>query len=138
VAQRLERAAPGQLRVVVVHQPVAVTRPEDEANLLRGRVAAVHRWASAGVDLVMGGHIHLPYVLPLHEQWGTLSRKVWAVQAGTAVSSRVRGNIPNSVNLVRHGALASRACVVERWDYAVERQRFEPAKVHELALSGSA
>ena len=89
-----------QLRVVVVHQPVAVTRAEDVPNRLRGHAAALQRWAAAGADLVMGGHIHLPYVMPLQG----LARPMWVVQAGTAVSSRVREGVPNSVNLLRWGA----------------------------------
>ncbi len=45
----------------------------------------------AGADLVMGGHIHLPYLLPLQG----LARPMWAVQAGAAISSRVRAGVPN-------------------------------------------
>lgn len=60
VARLVEHADPAQLRVVVVHQPIAVTRAEDEPNRLRGHAAALRRWAEAGADLVIGGHIHLP------------------------------------------------------------------------------
>ena len=61
----------------------------------------------------MGGHIHLPYVI----EQGGLARPLWVVQAGTAVSSRVRAGVPNSVNLLRWGS-APEACeaVVEQWD----------------------
>jgi hypothetical protein len=38
------------------------------------------------------------------------------VQAGTAVSHRVRGDIPNSVNLLRRDGSFD-ACTAERWDY---------------------
>ena len=39
--------------------------------------------------------------------------------AGTALSSRVRGNIPNSVNLIEHSTDGLfHHCAVERWDYA--------------------
>jgi hypothetical protein len=64
----------------------------------------VPAWAEAGADLILGGHIHLPYVCPLHEEqtrFGALPRHVWAVQAGTAVSHRVRYQVFNSVNVVR-------------------------------------
>ncbi|OWQ83057.1 DNA repair exonuclease [Roseateles aquatilis] len=114
VARRLEAARPGQWRMVAVHQPVAVTKASDLENLLRGHEAAVRRWADAGVDAVIGGHIHLPYVLPLRARWPTLAHPVWAVQAGTALSTRVRGGIPNSVNVIRTGP--GRGAVVERWD----------------------
>ena len=85
VAARLARATPQQLRVVVVHQPLAVTLPRDEKNRLHGRDAAVPRWAAAGADMVLGGHIHLPFVRPLHEAFAGCARALWAVQAGTAV-----------------------------------------------------
>ncbi|MGQ3051252.1 MAG: metallophosphoesterase family protein [Roseateles sp.] len=120
VAERLSRARPGQLRLVAVHQPVAVTTESDINNLLRGHERAVRRWAVAGVDAVIGGHIHLPYVLPLKQTWPDLPRAVSAIQAGTAVSHRLRGGISNSVNVIRTGPGA----VVERWDLDEGTGRF--------------
>jgi len=114
VAHRLARAGTAQVRLVVVHQPVAVTQPVDANNLLRGHAHAVRRWSQAGADAVLGGHIHLPYVLPLQARWPDLPQPIWAVQAGTALSSRVRDGISNSVNLLRTGP--GRRAVVERWD----------------------
>jgi len=116
-ARRFAAAGPEQLRVAVVHQPVAVTETSDRENLLHGREHAVRRWAEAGCDLVLGGHIHLPFVVDLCTRIAALARPVWAVQAGTAVSSRVRSSVPNSVNVIRHDpAAAQRECMVERWD----------------------
>ncbi len=127
VARRLAGAGAAQLRVVVVHQPVAVTRAEDLRNLLRGHAAALKCWAAAGADLVMGGHIHLPYVLALQG----LVRPMWAVQAGTAVSSRVREGAPNSVNLLRWGA-DSACCQIEQWDYAALDRAFVCTQISEV------
>lgn len=58
---------------------------------------------------------------------------MWVVQAGTAVSSRVRDAVPNSVNLLRWGrdAPAGR-CVIERWDYAAVSQVFVRTAVTEV------
>ena len=121
VARRLAHAEPRQLRVVVVHQPVAVTRAGEAHNLLRGHLEALPRWADAGADLVLGGHIHLPYVLALEG----LARPMWAVQAGTAVSSRIRAGAPNSVNLLRWGGTAPAGrCLIERWDYSATAHAF--------------
>jgi len=129
VAQRLETASAAQLRVVVVHQPVAVIRASDRVNLLRGHAAALQRWAAAGADLVLGGHIHLPYVRAIPG----LARPLWAVQAGTAVSRRVREGLPNSVNLLRWGAQAPPGCcLIEQWDYAAAQQAFVRAAVTEV------
>ena len=117
VAQHLAAAKAGQLRVVVVHQPVAVQRAQDVTNRLQGHADALRRWAAAGADLVLGGHIHLPYVMALTG----LARPMWAVQAGTAVSARVRDGVPNSVNLLRWGRAAPAGhCLIEQWDCAAD------------------
>ena len=133
VASLLTAASAQQLRVVVVHQPAAVTRAEDHVNLLRGHQAALRAWSAAGADLVLGGHIHLPYTLA---QQG-LARRLWVVQAGTAVSSRIRLEAPNSVNILRWGAssgaraeraragsAAGESCLIEQWDFARQEHAF--------------
>ncbi len=132
VAGLLTNATPGQLRVVVVHQPMAVTRAEDAPHRLRGHAAALQRWSAAGADLVIGGHIHLPYVLALQG----LVRPLWAVQAGTAVSSRVRPGVPNSVNLLRWGADSPPGCCqIEQWDFSAAECSFTRGTVSEVRLA---
>ena len=109
IAQRLRACPRGKLRIVVTHHPIHVPSGAEEANLLRGHARAARAWGQAGVDLVMGGHIHLPFARRMSEQ------PFWVVQAGTAVSHRVRpGGEANSVNLVRY---AAGVATVERWDY---------------------
>ena len=126
VAKLLSTASPQQLRLVVVHQPAAVAQAEERSNLLRGHQAALRLWAAAGADLVLGGHIHLPYTLALQG----LARRLWVIQAGTAVSSRTRSAVPNSVNILRWGeAFGSEtgkaaSCLVEQWDFAHQDQAF--------------
>ncbi|MGJ7542065.1 metallophosphoesterase family protein [Variovorax sp. LT1R16] len=135
VAERLARATPSQVRAVVTHQPVMVTRAEDAGNRLHGADAALGRWAAAGADIVMGGHIHLPFVRAIHPAGSGLSQGFWAVQAGTAVSSRVRADKPNSVNLLRpHVGSVPRACTVERWDHSAGEGRFVCAETRELTF----
>lgn len=144
VADRLRRADPTQLRVVVVHQPLHVPTESDVANLLHNGARAATSWSAAGVDLVLGGHIHLPFVLPLSGRYPGVVRRAWAVHAGTAVSRRVRGAIPNSVNVIRLGDAAGRplgdalACRVERWDYGGPRLGFHRVREHQLALERDA
>jgi 3',5'-cyclic AMP phosphodiesterase CpdA len=138
VVKRLHRALPEQLRVVVTHQPACVMRPEDEKDRLRGGEAAVQAWARAGADLVLGGHIHLPYVSDLcaRADAGT-PRPLYCIQAGTALSHRVRHGTPNSVNVIRWEPPANgdaRKVCVERWDYDLADDRFELTKPQELKL----
>ena len=124
VAEQLRQARPEQLRVVVLHQPVAVPRASEGHNVARGSAAAVREWASAGADVIMAGHIHLPFVLPLHELYPGLPRHVWAINAGTAVSSRVRYDAGNSVNVLRRVAAEPNGWLVEHWTFSRERARF--------------
>lgn len=137
VAERLRRADRGQLRIVVGHHPFAVTRPEDESNRAQNGARAIDAWVDAGADLLLGGHIHLPFLLPLTVSGAMQSRPVWQLQAGTAISSRLRGGTPNSVNLIRPRkpaipSLHARSCVVERWDYDEDRGRFAIASATTL------
>lgn len=132
VAARLRAATPEQLRVVVLHQPVAVPRASELKNVVHGHVAAVRSWSEAGADVLLAGHIHLPFVLALHESM-SLPRPLWAVNAGTAISARVRYDAGNSVNVLRTAepARAGRF-VVEHWTYSDPARRFLHAARLEL------
>jgi 3',5'-cyclic AMP phosphodiesterase CpdA len=105
VSERLRLGKPEQLKLVVTHQPVWIPPTENPDNRLRGADRAIAQWRSAGADAILGGHIHLPLVEPL-------GAALHAVQAGTAISSRTRAGIPNSVNVIHPNPAR-----VERWDY---------------------
>jgi 3',5'-cyclic AMP phosphodiesterase CpdA len=144
VATRLRGAGAQQLRIVVTHQPMAVIRQSDRENLLRNHRAAAVAWAAAGADLLLGGHIHLPYACDLRDElglqapsgWGErLRRAVWVVQAGTALSTRLREGLPNSVNLIHQEPRESGCvCRVEQYDYHAGQQRFRPVSGRLLAF----
>jgi 3',5'-cyclic AMP phosphodiesterase CpdA len=138
VVRRLHGARREQLRVVVTHQPACVLRDEDAHDRLHGGEAAIQSWSRAGADLVLGGHIHLPYVSDTcaRAHAGT-PRPMYCVQAGTALSRRVRHGSPNSFNVIRWeppGEGAPRKVCVERWDYDVADDRFELTHPYELTL----
>lgn len=140
VARRLASSAPGQMRIVVTHQPAMVPLPQDRANRLRGGAQAAQAWADAGADLLLGGHAHLPYVLevpsgPSSARAGSLH----CLQAGTALSRRVRHGEPNSVNFARWESSAPAArppCQAERWDYDRASGSFKLARSTPLAPRG--
>jgi len=135
VAQRLRESGPGRLRVVLLHHPVRAAVDSDRANLLIGRDVAVPAWVDAGVDLILGGHIHLPYILPIHGAAGPQPRQAWTLQAGTAVSRRVRGGISNSVNVIDHMLDNGRHhCSAQRWDYSADAGEFRRAAAQTLDL----
>jgi 3',5'-cyclic AMP phosphodiesterase CpdA len=138
VVSQLRAARSNQLRVVVTHQPADVIRPGDVPDRLRGAEAALQAWSQAGADLVLGGHIHLPYVLDLAARPQPTPRAMWCVQAGTAVSDRVRHDTSNSVNVIEWLPQpgAQRQCRIERWDFRPGPDRFQLAENSVLALAG--
>src|SRR5690606_36029872 len=118
VAQRLRKADPGQLRIVVTHQPAHVVHPDDEKHLLRGRERALNAWAQAGMDLILRGHILSPSITRLDAELVGGLAEVWSIKAGTATTSRIRHDSTNSVGLIRYGLEGTlRFCTVEQWAY---------------------
>ena len=134
VSQRMQTSPRDCIRIVVTHQPVHVIKDKDEKNVVHGHEPAVRAWAQSGVDVIMGGHIHLPYVRPLSERFGDLPRRIWAVQAGTAVSHRVRHSAPNSVNVLRAVSKEPLICEVERWDFHAASSEFVLVDRHHLDI----
>ena len=98
VASLLAAARPEQLRVVVVHQPLAVPEAGEASNLLRGHADAARAWAQAGADLVLGGHIHLPFTLSLHGLGA-------AAVGGTGGHRRIHAHTPWGPQLGQPAAL---------------------------------
>lgn len=122
VSRHLRQSAALQLRIVVTHQPLYVEAASDKQNQLRGGALAAESWAASGVDLVLGGHIHLPYFKSVPHSFATISRTFWVAQAGTAVSDRTRSNARNSFNMIHWDGTR---CDLERWDYDPVTLAFE-------------
>ena len=77
--------------MVVAHHPVRAKVESDVHNLLFGRERALAAWTQAGVDLILGGHIHLPYVMPILADRPTAG---WVAQAGTTCSGACGARCP--------------------------------------------
>lgn len=135
VSRLLRDTRADQVKMVVTHQPLHVPSAAEKHDLAYGADAAIPAWSKAGADIVMGGHIHLPYVRPVHEYRLDLSRKLWCVQAGTAVSSRVRRGAPNSVHVLHVPDRAAESGLeVHRWDYDAEQGEFRTEQKDRLSF----
>ncbi len=85
-AEALRAAPPGVLRVLACHHPlVEMIGTPVSGDVKRGEVAALI-FAEAGVDLILTGHVHVPFAvaIPLSDQ------RSYAVGCGT-LSERERG-----------------------------------------------
>jgi 3',5'-cyclic AMP phosphodiesterase CpdA len=87
--RHLRPATPDRVRIVVCHHPLVEIPGEPITSRVRGGARAARTLASAGVDLVVSGHLHKPFVYALPFGDGL----TYAIGAGT-LSLRARGAPP--------------------------------------------
>ncbi len=88
------------IRIACFHHPMDCPKTVDEKNLLRNRDEAMKVLAEAKVDLILGGHIHDPYISLSGERYPLVKRQSIISVAGTCLSWRTRAGAPNSFNLI--------------------------------------
>jgi 3',5'-cyclic AMP phosphodiesterase CpdA len=107
--------------IVASHHPLVARCAQDRSHRPLGADAAVARWREAGADMLLSGHVHQPGLSqPLPG--------LWSMQAGTAVSHRLRWGQPNSLVVLQvqsvvpalgldHGGPAPQQRLAQRWDF---------------------
>jgi len=111
--QRLEKVArdapAGALRILVVHHPPAAPPQGSRRHLLGRRARFLEAVNNAGIDLVLAGHFHVSYALPM-ELTGTPRRSCVLSVTSTATSHRLKGE-PNGFHLIEGDASSLRVTV---------------------------
>lgn len=124
--ERLQAAPSDDLKVVVCHHPLMEVLGGPMTARVRGGVDAADRLVEAGADVILTGHIHLPFVTTIPFGDG----KTQLIGSGT-LSLRERGAAPgfNLIEVepgcVRVTALAYEHGRFEAWrTWAFDRRRY--------------
>ena len=129
VSSFLEGAPASAIRIVVCHHPF------DRPRTRSGRwtwpapdAEAVNTLVARGADIFLTGHLHVTYVGHSAVRYQIAGRSAIVVEAGTATSHRMRGEV-NSFNVLRvEGGRVS----VERHEWNEGTKRFAAAAVDEF------
>jgi 3',5'-cyclic AMP phosphodiesterase CpdA len=111
------------IKVVVTHHPFDVPAGRDERDVVGRARRAMAALAECGADLFLAGHLHVSHTAHAAARYPVGGQSALIVQAGTAVSTRGRGEA-NSFNVIT----ADRPRItVERYEWRPERAAFASA-----------
>jgi 3',5'-cyclic AMP phosphodiesterase CpdA len=110
-------------RIVVTHHPFDLPEGHNERNLVGRARMAMEILASCGADVFLAGHLHTSHTTHTATRYQIKGHSALVVQAGTATSSRGRGE-ENSFNVVR---IDRPHITVERFEWQENRGKFNPA-----------
>jgi 3',5'-cyclic AMP phosphodiesterase CpdA len=100
IHQQLDGLAPHITRIVVTHHPFDLPTTFREQDLVNRAPMAMQVFAECGVDVLLAGHMHVSHAASTASRYQIDAYAALVVQAGTATSTRGRGEV-NSFNLLR-------------------------------------
>jgi len=98
--QRFSRLPRSVTRVVVTHHPFDLPPHKDNDDIVDRAPMAMEVFAHCGVDLLLAGHLHTSHTHNTSDRYEIDGYAALVVQAGTATSTRSRGET-NSFNVLR-------------------------------------
>lgn len=119
------------IKAIVMHHPFDLPEAHDERDLVGRAQMAMATLADCGADLFLAGHLHISHTGHTAKRYNIAGHSALVVQAGTATSTRGRGEA-NSFNVVRlDGARIS----VERFEWQPPTEFFAVAGEEKFARS---
>jgi 3',5'-cyclic AMP phosphodiesterase CpdA len=133
IQRRLDPLPEAVTKIVVTHHPFDLPDQSGDVDLVGRATKAMEVFSRCGVDLLLAGHTHMSEAGDTSGRHEIAGYSALVVQAGTATSTRGRGE-ENSFNVLR---VASDTIDVERmvWDAATAGWR--QATTERFARDGS-
>lgn len=100
IKAQFDAVDPALIKIIVTHHPFDLPKTEDDDDLVDRAPMAMRAFADCGVDLLLSGHMHTSHAANTAERYEIHEYAALVVQAGTATSTRGRGET-NSFNVVR-------------------------------------
>ena len=98
-AARFHALPPSAVRIIVTHHPFDLPEGFHDQHLVGRASLAMQRFAAAGADLFLAGHLHVSHVGHTADRYNIAGHSALVVQAGT-LSTRGRGEL-NTFNVLR-------------------------------------
>ena len=133
IRAQLSGLDPKITRIIVTHHPFDLPVRCDRDDLVDRAPMAMKAFAECGVDLLLSGHMHASHAGNTSERYQTTEYAALVVQAGTATSTRGRGEV-NSFNVVR---VAHERVEVDRYGWDDIGRRFSLMKTEPFLRSGN-
>jgi 3',5'-cyclic AMP phosphodiesterase CpdA len=117
IRERFRHVGEGRIKILVTHHPLFAMPIGDEGELtkvVKRDTDALAAVAEAGVRVLLAGHFHRTYAQSAQEMVETAGPAL-VIQAGTATSTRLRGDELQSFNWIA-AATHRVELQVQRWD----------------------
>lgn len=133
IKEQLAGLDPKITRIIVTHHPFDLPVHHDEDDLVDRAPMAMKAFADCGVDLLLSGHMHTSHAGNTSERYQLSEYAALVVQAGTATSTRGRGEV-NSFNVVR---VEHERVEVDRYGWDEVGRQFSLMKTEPFLRSGN-
>jgi 3',5'-cyclic AMP phosphodiesterase CpdA len=130
VEERLCSLGPEITKILVTHHPFDLP-PHFSRRELVGRARMAMGRLASSVDILLAGHMHVSHSGSTAVRYQIKGRSAIFVQAGTATSTRGRGE-PNAFNILR---IDRPSVVVERYQWQSEQGEFHCVSQKAYTLS---
>ena len=118
--EKLSSLGENIIKIIVSHHPFDLPETHDEGDIVGRSRMAMKTFAECGADVFLAGHLHLSHTGHTVDRYKIKGHSALVVQAGTATSTRGRGE-SNSFNVIHAGQAKIK---VERFEWKPEQSIF--------------